>query len=196
MVLTTEQRIELLSRAREAKKAKQQAAKEQAIVNVEVPVEQPPTPKVKKNRKKNDPLPEPVQVIQESESEEEVVEVPIPVPKKRTVPNPKWLKTAKTEPEKVSYNEKLTKESPLIEDEPQVVADKIVIPPKSVIKKPRAPRASSRTLDISEPAPIEDVLEEVKNNNQKYLPKVKQSMPAPSPVSIRRVDPPLQLFNY
>lgn len=196
MPLTQDQRIELLARAREAKKVKQQASKEDASVKVELPVEEPPSPKPKKGRKKTETvaLPEPVQVIQESESEEEVIEVPIP--KKRTVPNPKWLKNPKSQPEKVCCDEKLTKESPVIDDKPQVVADKIVIPSKTTIKKPRAPRASTKTLDLGDLTPIEDVFEDIKNNNQKYLPKVRQATPAPAPISISRHDPPLQIFNY
>jgi hypothetical protein len=198
MVLTQEDRVQLLMKAREAKKAKQQASKEEVTVKVELPVEEPPTPKPKKSRKKAEiaPLPEPVHVIQESESEEEVIEVPIPIPKKKTIPNPKWLKQIKTEPEKVCCDKKLTKETPVIDDEPQVVTEKIVIPSKSTIKKPRAPRASTRTLDIVEPTPIEDVLEDVKNNNQKYLPKVRQATPASAPISIKYHDPPLQIFQY
>lgn len=193
MVLTQDQRIELLAKAREAKKAKQQASKEEASVKVELPVEELPSPKPKKNRKKvNDPIPEPVQ---ESESEEEVIEVPIP--KKKTVPNPKWLKAPKNEPEKVYSNEKLTKEAPVIDDKPEVIADKIVIPSKSTIKKPRAPRASTKTLELDvEPKAIEEVFEDIKTNNTKYLPKVKHATPAPAPISIRHHDPPLQIFSY
>ena len=200
MVLTQDQRIELLARAREAKKAKQQASKEEASVKVELPVEEPPTPKpktAKASRKKNEiaPLPAPVQVIQESESEEEVIEVPMP--KKRTVPNPKWLKNPKMEPEKVCCNEKLTKESPVIDDKPEVVADKIVIPSKSTIKKPRVPRASTKTLELDVvPKEIEEVFDDIKENNKKYLPKVRQATPAPAPISIRHHDPPLQIFSY
>lgn len=197
MVLTQEQRIELLSRAREAKKAKQQATKEEVSVNVEVPVQEPPTPKPKKGRKKNEiaPLPEPVQVIQESDSEEEVIEVPIP--KKRTIPNPKWLKVPKTEPEKGCCNGKLTKEKPVIQDDPEVIDEKIVIPSKSTMKKPRAPRASTKTLDLHVvPKEIEEVFEDIKSNNVKYLPKVKQTTQVSAPISISHYDPPLQIFSY
>ena len=99
MPLTKEDRIELLARARQAKANKKLA--ETPTVNVEPPVEQPPTPKVKKTRKKNEiaPLPEPVQLIEEDDEEEEVVEVPIPAPKKKTTVN-KFLKLTKIEPQK------------------------------------------------------------------------------------------------
>jgi hypothetical protein len=196
MVLTKEQRIELLSRAREAKAKKRlvEAEAEPEVV-VEPPVEQPPTPKVKSNRKKQEvvPLPVPVPVV----IEEPEVEEPLPVPKKKGLPA-KWLKNPKTEPEKVCCDVKLTKEEPLMVDEkPQVVADKIVIPSKKELKKPRVPRASSRTLEIvAEPTPIEEVLEEVKNNNTKYLPKVRQAQPQSAPISIIRTDAPLRLFDY
>jgi hypothetical protein len=193
MVLTTEQRVELLFRAREAKKAKKLASQqneEQPIVNVEQTVEQPPTPKVKSNRKKNDiaPLPLPVQVIQESESEEEVIEVP--VPKKKTLPK-KWLK--KTE-QKI-YDEKVSKEEYVIDDDKPQKVDNIVIPAGKEIKKGRMPRASAptRTLTLTEPKAIEEVFEEVKNNDMKYRPK---QVKASAPIQIKHFDEPLKLFNY
>lgn len=194
MVLTTEQRVELLAKARAAK-----ANKKLAEVNVDPPVEQPETPKVKKSRKKNEvvPLPEPVQVIQESDPEEEVVAAPAPAPKKKALPV-KWLKAA-PEPQKCC-DEKVSKEKFVIDDEPQVVEEHIVVPAKSAIKKPRAPRASTRTLEIiTEPKPIEEVLEEVKNNDMKYRPPQKRQVSAPppsAPISISYKDPPLQLFSY
>jgi hypothetical protein len=197
MVLTTEQRVELLFRAREAKKAKKLASQqneEQPIVNVEPTVEQPPTPKVKSNRKKNEiaPLPVPVQVIQENESdtsEEEVIEVPIP--KKKTLPK-KWLK--KTEPQKM-YDEKVSKEEYVIDDDKPQKVDNIVIPAGKEIKKGRVPRASAptRTLTLTEPKAIEEVFEEVKNNDMKYRPK---QVKASAPIQIKHFDKPLKLFNY
>lgn len=203
MPLTTEERVELMKRARLAKANKKLA--DAPVVNVEPPVEQPPTPKVKKSRKKNEiaPLPVPVQVIQEEESEEEaeeVIEVPVPVPKKKALPA-KWLKQIKTEPERVCCNEKLTKEKPVIDDVPQVVAETIVVPSKKEIKKPRQPRASAptRTLELTEPTPIEDVIEDLKRDNQKYLPKIKQApLPTPpqQPIQIVRAEPALRLFDY
>jgi hypothetical protein len=204
MPLTKEQRVELLAKARLAKANKRIAIKEEhdedeeePIVNVkvELPTPEPEPPKVKKTRKKNEiaPLPTPVQVIQEPEDEPEE---PIIVPKKKAIPI-KWLKTPKVEPEKVCCNERVSKEEYLIDDEPQVVAEKIVIPSKSTLKKPKAPRASSKTLDLTEPTPIEDVLEDVRNNNNKYLPKIVKQAPTPSaPISIRYQEPPLRLFSY
>ena len=202
MVLTKEDRIELLARARQAK-ANKKLAETPAVV-VEPPVEQPPPPKVKKSRKKNEiaPLPEPVHVIQEDdndEEEEEVIEVPIPAPKKKATPN-KFLKLPKIEPQKCC-DEKVCHEQPLITDDKPQLVDNIVIPAKKQITKPRQPRASSRTLDILvEPKAIEEVMEEVKNNDMKYRPQqrqVQQPLPTPSaPISITYKDPPLRLFHY
>ncbi len=195
MVLTQEQRVELLAKARLAKANKKLA--DAPVINVELPVEQPATPKVKSNRKKQEVIPLPVipVVIQEEESEEEVIEVPIPVPKKKGLPK-KWLKP--TTPVRVCCDEKLSKEQPLIDDAPEVVAETIVIPAKKEIKKARVPRASvpTRTLELTEPTPIEEVLEDVKNNNLKYLPKIKQAPPPSAPIQIKYQDPPLQLFSY
>ena len=194
MVLTTEQRVELLFRAREAKKAKKLASQQtDADVNVEPTVEQPPTPKVKNSRKKNEiaPLPVPVQVIQESESEEEVIEVPLP--KKKTLPK-KWLK--KAEPQK-SYDEKVSKEEYVIDDDKPQKVDNIVIPASKEIKKGRMPRASAptRTLTLTEPTSIKELTEDLEKTEMKYRPKqVKQASSAP--IEIKRQDPPLQIFSY
>jgi len=205
MVLSKEDRIALLAKAREAKAKKRSPAfikeeeteddeEETPVVNVPLPTPEiePPTPKKKTGRKPKEvvPLPVPVEVIQ--------IEEPLPVPKKRVVPNPKWLKQ-KTEPEKVCCDKKLTKEEPLIDDKPQIVAETIVVPPEKEIKKVRKVRASTpvKTLDLTEPTPIEEVLEDVKNNNKKYLPKIVRHAPPPSaPISIRHQEPPLQLFSY
>jgi hypothetical protein len=204
MVLSKEERVQLLAKARQAKASKRVAVKqevsevseadeeeEQPVINVPIPEPEPEPPKVKKTRKKQEvvPLPVPVEVIQ-------VEEEPLPVPKKKSLPV-KWLKNPKQEVEKVCCDAKLTKEAPLIEDKPQVVAESIVVPPQKEIKKVRKVRASSRTLEIvAEPTPIEEVLEEVKNNNTKYLPKVKQTPPPSAPISIRHQDIPLRLFDY
>ena len=205
MVLSKEDRIALLAKAREAKAKKRVSAKDETeadeaeeetpVVNVPMPEPEPepPTPKKKTGRKPKEvvPLPVPVEVIQ-------IEEEPLPVPKKKALPA-KWLKNPKTEVEKVCCDAKLTKETPVIDDKPQVVVDSIVIPPKKEIVKKRTPRASAptRTLELTEPTPIEEVLEDVKNNNQKYLPKVRQAQPPPSaPISIRYQDIPLKLFDY
>jgi hypothetical protein len=204
MPLTKEQRVELLAKARLAKANKRMVNKEEPdeeeeepVVNVkvELPTPEPEPPKVKKTRKKNEiaPLPEPVQVIQEPDDEPEE---PVVVPKKKAAPV-KWLKNPKVEPEKVCCNERVCKEEYLIEDQPQLVAEKIVIPSKSTLKKPKVPRASTKTLDLTEPSPIEDVLEDVRNNDKKYLPKIVKQAPTPSaPISIRYQEPPLRLFSY
>lgn len=204
MVLTQEQRVELLARARAAKANKKLSQAEEAtpVVNVEPPVEQPPTPKVKKSRKKQEiiPLPEPVQVIQESEEDEPEPEpepVPVPVPKKKALPK-KWLKP-NTEPVKVCCEEKVSKEEPLITDEKPQIVKHIVIPATKEVKKARVPRASTRTLEIlAEPRPIEDIFEEVKNNDMKYRPQKKQAPPpTPSaPIQIIKTEGGLRLFDY
>lgn len=206
MPLTKEDRIELLARARQAK-ANKKLAQDEIVVNVEPPVEQPPTPKVKKSRKKNEiaPLPEPVRLIEEDDEEEEVIEVPIPVPKKKAVPN-KFLKLPKIEPQKCC-DEKVSREEPLITDDKPLIVDKnIVIPAKKQITKPRQPRASApvRSLDIVEyPKEIDDVMEDIVNNDKKYRPQQQrqvQQVHAPStpsaPIQIIRKDPPLKLFHY
>lgn len=204
MVLTKEQRLDLLVKARQAK-ANKKLEQDVPVVNVEPPVEQPPTPKVKKTRKKNEiaPLPEPVQLIEEDDEEadeaEEVIEVPIPVPKKKATPN-KFSKLPKIEPQKCC-DEKVSHEQPLITDEKPQVVDNIVIPAKKQITKPRQPRASSRTLDIvAEPKAIEEVMDDVKNNDMKYRPPQQrqvQQVPASSaPIQIIHKEPALRLFDY
>jgi hypothetical protein len=204
MVLSKEDRIALLAKAREAKAKKrvvpvkeesEDEEEEKPVINVPMPEPEPepPTPKKKTGRKPKEvvPLPVPVEVIQ--------IEEEPPPPKKKALPA-KWLKNPKTEPEKVCCDKKLTKEEPLITDEkPQVVAETIVVPPQKEIKKVRKVRASTplRTLELTEPTPIEEVLEDVKNNNQKYLPKIRQAPPPQSaPISIRHQDPPLRIFDY
>jgi hypothetical protein len=201
MPLTKEDRIELLKRAREAK-ANKRAIKEEEpedveepVINVPMPEPETPTPKKKTGRKPKEvvPLPVPVEVVQ-------IEEEPLPVPKKKVVPNPKWLKQPKTEPEKVCCDKKLTKEEPVIEDKPQVIEEKIVIPSKKEIKKPRAPRASTpaKTLDLTDkPRDIVDVIEELKMDNDRHLPKVVKPVPTQSaPISIVRVQQGLRLFDY
>ena len=199
MVLTKEDRIELLVRARAAKASKKLAQP----VEEEPAVEEAPPPKVKKTRSKKEvPLPEPVQVIQEDESEEEVVEVPVPAPKKKATPN-KFLKLPKIEPQKCC-DERVSHEELLITDEtPQVLDKNIVVPSKKQLTKPRQPRASIpvRTLDIMEkPKEIEEVMEEVVNNDKKYRPpqqRQAQQPPTPSaPIKITRKEPALRLFDY
>lgn len=199
MVLTKEDRIELLARARLAKANKKLA--ETPVVNVEPPVEQPPTPKVKKSRKKNEiaPLPEPVQLIEEDESEdEEVVEAPTPAPKKKATPN-KFLKVPKIEPPKCC-DEIVSHEQPLITDErPQVIDRNVVIPSKKQISKPRQVRAStpSRTLTITDPAPISELIQDLEDVENRYRPKQVKQPPTPSaPIQITRKEPPLRLFDY
>jgi len=203
MVLSKEDRIALLAKARQVKASKRVSVKEEEteddeeetpVVNVPMPEPEPPTPKKKTGRKPKEvvPLPVPVEVIQ-------IVEEPLPVPKKRAVPNPKWLKQ-KTEPEKVCCDKKLTKEEPVIDDKPQIVAETIVVPPEKEIKKVRKVRASTpaKTLDLTEkPRDIVEVIEELKVDNTKYLPKiVKQAPPPSAPISIRHQDIPLRLFDY
>ena len=197
MPLTTEERVELMRRARQAKADKKLAQAEEA----EPVVEQAPPQKVKKSRKKNEiaPLPVPVQVIQESESEEEeVVEVPVPAPKKKATPN-KFLKLPKIEPQRCC-DEKVSHEQPLItDDKPQVINPNIVIPAKKQISKPRQVRAStpSRTLTITDPEPISKLIQDLEDVETKYRPKQVKQPPAPSaPIQITRKDPPLQLFDY
>jgi hypothetical protein len=198
MTLTKEQRIELLAKARLAKANKKASQKEaetedEPIINVEIPE----PPKVKKTRKKNEvvPLPVPVEVIEEPDDEPEE---PVVVSKKKVI-NSKWLKP-KTEPPKVCCNEKLCKEEYVIDDEKPQMIKEVVIPSKTALKKPRAPRASTpaRTLDLTEkPRDIEEVIEELKVDNSRYLPKVRQAQPPVAPVApITIIHEKLRLFDY
>jgi hypothetical protein len=205
MVLSKEDRIALLAKAREAKAKKRvstkdetedEAEEEKPVINVPMPEPEPPVPKKKTGRKPKEvvELPVPVEVVQ-------IEEEPLPVPKKRVVPNPKWLKQPKTEPEKVCCDKKLTKEEPLIEDKPQVVADSIVIPPKKELVKKRTPRASApaRTLELTPPRDIVEVIDELQEDNLKYRPPQKrQQAPPPqtAPISIRHQDIPIRIFDY
>lgn len=202
MVLSKEERVALLAKAREAKAKKRVSVKDEEtedeeetpVINVPMPEPEPETPKPEKKKtgrkpKEVVPLPVPVEVIE--------VEEELPVPKKRSLPV-KWLKNPKTEPERVCCDAKLSKEKPVIDDAPQVVAETIVIPSKKEIKKARVPRASApvRTLELTEPTPIEDVIEDLKKDNQKYLPKIRQAPPPSAPISIVRSEPALRLFDY
>lgn len=202
MVLTKEQRIELLAKARAAKQTKNKKETPEPEVVVEPPPPEPPAPKPKKSNKKSTPqpqLPVPVQVIEESDDEEEVIEVPIPAPKPKKKLPVRWLKKQE-EPVKVCCDELLTKEEPLITDEKpnKVLVDKhIVIPPEKELKKPRKPRASAtapRTLELT---PIEDVFEDIQNNDVKYrpVPKIK-AQPAPPEVVIKHNPLGFTLFDY
>jgi hypothetical protein len=207
MTLTKEQRIELLAKARLAKANKRMAIKEsepdddddEPVVNVKIehPEPEPEPPKIKKTRKKNEvvPLPVPVEVIQEPDEE------PLPVPKKKLPV--KWLKQVKTQPEKVCCNDKVSKEEYLIDDDKPQAIKEVVVPSKKEIKKPRAPRASTNTLNLTEPVAIEEVLQDISNDMNRYLPPQKrQQTPLPpvstpaAPISIKKVDPPLKLFYY
>jgi hypothetical protein len=209
MVLTKEQRIELLAKARLAKANKKASIKEEPdeeqeetpVINVSMPEPEPPTPKVKKTRKKNEiaPLPVPVQVIQEPDDE---LDEPLPIPKKKALPT-KWLKNPKTEPERVCCNEKVSKEEYLIDDEKPQIIKEIVIPAKKEIKKPRVPRSSTRTLDLVEPPPIEEFLQDMSNDAMKYRPPQRRqptSLPPVStpsaPINIVRSEIGLRLFDY
>jgi hypothetical protein len=196
MVLTTLERQELMAKARAAKANKRAVIKDEPD---DEPEPEPEPEKVKKTRQKKAevPLPVPVEVINEPEE-------PVVAPKKKALPV-KWLKAPKTEPVKVCCDEKVSKEEYVIDDDkPQVAAERIVVPARKEIVKKRAPRASApeRTLDITEPEPIEEVLEDIRYTNAKYLPKVRQATPAPAPapapapIQIKKANPPFSLFNY
>lgn len=203
MVLSKEERVALLAKAREAKAKKRVSVKDEETEDEEetpvinVPMPEPPVPepapKKKTGRKAKEvvPLPVPVEVIQ-------IEEEPLPVPKKKALPA-KWLKNPKTEVEKVCCDAKLSKEKPVIDDAPQVVAETIVIPAKKEIKKARVPRASAPTRTLTIPPDIEDVIEDLKADNQKYLPKIRQAPPPSTPqqpIQIKRMESPLKLFDY
>lgn len=185
MPLTYEDRIELLKKAREAKKAKMLASK-------------------------SAPVSTPVNGDSESSGEdiEEVDNAPTKFPKVKA-PNPKWLRVPE-KPKKVDMSEKVSKEDYVIDDEPvkakAVRAKKAVAKPPSPEPEPipepkkRATRKAKepvKTLDISEPRAIEEVMEEVVNNDEKYKPKPRaKSVPKSNPITITKSDSPFSLFDY
>jgi hypothetical protein len=163
MPLTYEDRVELLKKAREAKKAKMLASK--------APVSSP--------------------VNEDSDSSEEAFEEPVKPVKTKALP-PKWLKNPE-KPKKVKDDGVMTKEQPLIEDEPEpepVKAKKVA--------KPRKVKESVKTLEIiAEPKAIEEVMDEVVNNDTKYKPKPKATpKPKANPVSITKCATGICLFDY
>jgi hypothetical protein len=192
MPLTKEDRIELLKRAREAK-ANKKAIKEEETDNEEEPVVNVPTPpepekpaKKKTGRKPKEivPLPIPVEVVH--------IEEPVE-PVKKSLPI-KWLKKGAETP-KVCCN-KVSKEEYVIDDDkPQVFEEKIVVPPQKEIKKVRKVRASTpaNTLDLTDkPRDIVEVINDLSQDNAKYLPKIKP--PPSAPISI--VNNKIRLFDY
>jgi hypothetical protein len=165
MPLTYDERLELLKKAREAKKVKREA--------------------------KLAPTPEP-----EPETEPE----PIPAPVK--VSKPKTIKIKKADPPKyIKDDAKMTKEEYLINDpepepEPEPVKTKKVA-------KPRKVKDPVKTLDlIVEPKPIEQVMEEVVNNDNKYKnPNLQSKLPKlthkpPEVVITKTKQPTYILFDY
>lgn len=187
MPLSYEDRIELLKKAREAKKAKQMATKV---------------------------IPPSQSVNEDSESSEDFEE---PKTKTKTkIPNPKWLKVPEV-PKKVKDVEILSKEEYVIDDDKPVkpVKAKAVRAKKAVAKPPspepepepipepkkratRKVREPVRTLDIiAEPKPIEELMEEVVNNDVKYKPKPRaKSVPKSNSITITKSAIPFSLFDY
>ena len=190
-MLSKEDRIELLKKAREAKANKkaikeEETEDEEPVVNVQPEPEKPAKKKTGRKPKAVVELPIPVEVVH--------IEEPVEPVKKNQLPI-KWLKKG-AEPQKVCCNNKVSKEEYVIDDEkPQVIEDKIVVPPQKEIKKVRKVRASTpaKTLDLTDkPRDIVEVIEDLSQDNAKYLPKVK---PAPSaPISI--VNNKIRLFDY
>ena len=181
MPLSYEDRIELLKKAREAKKAKQMAAK--------VTPSQP--------------------VNEDSESSSDVEEPKIKT--KPKIPNPKWLKAPepvkKVKDVEILSKEEYDDDKP-VKPVKSVRARKIVKPPtpepepepepEPKKRAPRKVREPVRTLDvIVEPKPIEEVMEEVVNNDVKYKPKPRvKSVPKSNSITITKSDIPFSLFDY
>lgn len=190
MPLTYEDRIELLKKAREAKKAKMLASK-------------------------SAPVSTPVNGDSESSGEdiEEVDNAPKKFPKVKA-PNPKWLRVPE-KPKRVQMDENVSKENYLIDDDTPVKA-KSVRAKKAVSKPPspepepepepipepkkratRKPREPVKTLDIGDIRPIEEVMDEIVNNDEKYKPKPRaKSVPKSNPITITKSDVPFSLFDY
>jgi hypothetical protein len=174
MPLTYEQRLELLVKAREAKKTKRNAK----LLPEELP--EPPVPEPEP-----EPEPEPVKITK-----------------------PKAIKIKKPEPPKyIKDDAKLVKEEYLINDpEPECNCEPepVVIAPKPVkVSKPRKVKEPVNTLDLFvEPKPIETVMEEVVNNDNKYKnpnlqSKIAKAPPKQHEVVITKTIKPIHfLFDY
>jgi hypothetical protein len=119
---------------------------------------------------------------------EEPDNIPTKFPKSRT-PNPRWLKKEEP-PKRVKDDARLSKEEPVITDrEPTPIPKK---------RAPRKTKEPVNTLDITEPRPIQEVMEEVVNNDVKYKPKPKAT-PKPKaskPISITKCPQGICLFDY
>jgi hypothetical protein len=179
MALTYDQRVELLAKAREAKKQKMIASKSQ--------------PK------------EAVNQDSDSSIEDEVVKFP----KTRVIPNPKWLKAKepvkKVKDDGVMTKEFPVIDDETT-DEPKPVksvkAKKVENPepdreatPAPKKRAPRKPKEAVRTLEIpAEPRAIDDVMDDIVKNDIKYKAKPK---PKPSnPITISKPQGGLNLFDY
>ena len=160
MPLSYEDRVELLKKARQAKKEKMMASK--------APVSAP--------------------VNEDSDSSEEAFEEPTKPVKTKTLP-PKWLKNPE-KPKKVIADGVMTKEQPLIEDEPET--------PSGHKKRAMRKKEPVKTLEIiAEPKAIEEVMDEVVNNDTKYKPKPKATpKPKANPVTITKCPTGMCLFDY
>ena len=178
MPLSYEQRVELLAKAREAKKAKQLAGKSA------------PTPAIP--------------VVVDSDTSSEEIEEPTKFPKSK-IPNPKWLKNPETQ-KKVKVEGKMTKEEHIIDDDTEVKSlfskqSASSTPELGPVVKPTKPKKVKepvKTLDIVvEPKEIEQVMQEVVANDTKYKPKVK--VPAPKKqqqIVISKPTSGINLFDY
>jgi len=173
MALTYDERLELLKKAREAKKAKRDAKL------LPEPIPEPPAP-----------------------------EPPAPESEPVKFTKPKAIKIKKPEPPKyIKDDAKLTKEEYLINDpEPECSCEPepVVIPTKPIkIPKPRKVKEPVNTLDLFvEPKPIETVMEEVVNNDNKYKnpnlqSRIAKAPPKQSEVVITKTIKPIHfLFDY
>ena len=175
MPLSYEQRVELLAKAREAKKAKQLAGKSA------------PTPAIP--------------VVVDSDTSSEEIEEPTKFPKSK-IPNPKWLKNPETQ-KKVKVEGKMTKEEHIIDDDEikslfskQSASSTPEAGPIVKVKKPKKVKEPVKTLDISEPEPIEKVMEDVVNNDTKYKPKVKAPPKKAPQIVISKPTSGINLFDY
>jgi hypothetical protein len=184
MPLTYDQRVELLAKAREAKKQKMLASKS-----------------------------EPKEIVNEDsdsssdEDNQEVNNTPVKFPKNK-IPNPRWLKNPEKQ-KKIKDDGAMTKEEYLIDDEVKPVksvrAKKVADPepdreptPEPKKRAPPKKKEPIRSLDIiAEPKPIEQVMDEVVNNDVKYKARAKApAKPKNNAVTITKPQMPFTLFDY
>jgi hypothetical protein len=179
MGLTYDQRVELLVKARDAKKQKMLASKS-----------------------------EPKEAVNQ-DSDSSIEEEPVKFPKTRVIPNPKWLKAkepVKKVKDDGIMTKEIPVIDDETTDEPKPVKSvktkKVETPepdrgqtPEPKKRAPRKPKEAVRTLEIpAEPRAIDEVMDDIVKNDVKYKAKPK---PKPSnPITISKPQTTMNLFDY